>query len=246
MPSVELVGRICLSFSAALILTAGIWHVYRGSSTHYHRLTLMSALVGSIGLAFLVSGSSGSLYGDWEGACSSVVIGLEWAVVFLPGRSKRSALAASIVSALLVAGCWLPTAPDLPRALQGAWFISAQIMTAIGVGFWLYAACLALQSDGGPLQRIQSWAFLFQTVGALTLAIGAHQVWGQALSGDPVECWWLFAVVLSALAVWGWRQRGWDVRLTAALALAPALLAWFGSWFIIRALHLASLYVAGS
>lgn len=246
MSSAELLGRSSLSLTVALLLVSGALHSHPKLGAYCRWLLLTAALIGSAGLGFQITANLGSIYGRWDRATTAVGISLVWALVLWPSRSKRPAVAASILAALLLIGCWLPATPGWPRAIQGGWFWLAQTTTALGVSVWLYSACLALEPDQAPLKPILNWALLLQVAGVLGLAIGAQRAWGRALSWDPVECWWLFAVAMSALALWGWRQRNWRNPLVVLLGLVPALLGWFGSWFIIQALHLASLYMAGS
>ena len=246
MSSAELLGRCSLSLVAVLVVVSGALHSHFKLGAYSRWLLLTAALIGSAGLGLQITANLASIYGRWDKATAAVGISLVWTLVVWPIRSQRSAAATSILAALLLIGCWLPATPGWPRILQGGWFWLAQTTTALGVSFWLYAACLLLEPDQAPLKPILNWALLLQVAGILTLAISAQRAWGRALSWDPVECWWLFAVAMSALALWGWRQRNWRNPLVVILGLVPALLAWFGSWLIIQALHLASLYMAGS
>ena len=246
MFSAEYLGRYSLSLAVVLMVVSRALHSHFKLGAYSRWLLLPAALIGSAGLGLQITANLASIYGRWDRATAAVGISLVWALVVWPSRVKRPATAASVLAALLMIGCWLPATPGGARVLFGGWFWLSQATTTLGVSLWLYAACLLLEPDQAPLKPILNWALLLQVAGILTLAIGAQRAWGRALSWDPVECWWLFAVAMSALALWGWRQRNWRNPLVVILGLVPALLAWFGSWLIIQALHLASLYMAGS
>ncbi|MHB1356016.1 MAG: hypothetical protein ACYCZF_08575 [Anaerolineae bacterium] len=246
MFSLEL-GVLCsLSLAAVIVLASGTLYSHPRFGAYCHWLRIASALIASAGLVWQAITDQSSLYGRWGGASAVVGFGLVWALCIWPNPNKRVTGAASVLAALLLIAGWLPAASGWPRVFLGGWFWLAQIATAMGVSFWCYAACMLIDPKQEPFKPIVNWALLLQIVGIFALAIGAQRTWGRALSWDPVECWWLFAAAMSALALCGGRQQNWRNRLVAPLGLVPALLGWFGSWFIIQALHLASLYLAGA
>jgi hypothetical protein len=244
MSNVELTGRICLSFAAGMVLLSGIAR-YHPKFVVFHRwMLLASALVGIIGLTvtFLLPGNS--FYGRIDGSMASSGIGVVCMHLLWPNPSRRSMIVANILAVVLISGCWIPTPLPWPYS-QGGWFWVAQIVASIGVSFWLYAACLLLESTQGTNKLLLYWAFLLQVVGLVSLTIGAHRVWGWVLGWDPVITWWLFAVFVNAFALWGWRKFNWDKLAVVIIGLVPTAFVWFGSWFIIRALNLVTLYASG-
>ena len=246
MFSADILSRGSLSLAAALVLVSIALHSHPKFGKYYRWLLLTTALIGSADLGLQITANQGSIYGRWDRATVLVGISLVWALLLWPSRLKRPATVASILAALLLIGCWLPATPGWPRAMQGIWFWLAQAVTTLGVSLWLYAACLLLDPDQALLKPILNWALLLQAAGVFVLVIGAQRAWGRALSWDPVECWWLLTVAMSALALWIWRQRKSSNILVVLLGLVPALLGWFGSWLIVQTLHMASLYMAGT
>jgi hypothetical protein len=245
MSSVDVLSRIGLSVATVLVPVYIISCGYSILRKFSRWILLISALLSTLSLVLQIISSRGVLYGRWDRATAIVGIGLIWCLFLWPSDSRRPLVAGGSLAALFLACSWLTTTPDEPLLFTGSWFWIAQAFTAFGASLWLYAGCHLFAPGESASKPSLNWALISQVAGIIGLGIGAQRAWGWAWSWDPVECWWLFAITMSALSLWGRYQRRWHYSWVVLLGLVPALTGWFGSWFIIQALNLASRYMTG-
>jgi cytochrome c-type biogenesis protein CcsB len=144
--------------------------------------------------------------------------------------------------------------PLIP-ALQSNWLTSHVVTCFLGYAFFALAFGLGVMyftrgraADGraarffptgevidGLIYTTSSLGFVFLTLGIVTGAVWAHVAWGRYWSWDPKETWSLitwcvYAIMLHARFVFGWRGR--RMAVLAVVGFAAAIFTYLGVNFL--------------
>jgi len=236
MPLCNAVANGLLSVSTALMAIRYLV----GSGRFWNKWLFLASTCSSIAALTSLLLSPISIYGSIGRSCALVGIGLIWSMGYLFFRGIAIQPALIGLTAAFAASSWLMGIdPNLPT-LFGFCPVLAQMLTCLGLCWWLCSAVQAFTDQ--PCPHLSTLAFMFEAAGSLVLAFNALVTWGQVFNWDPLESWWLFACLMAGIAVLG-ERHGWSPRVVALVGGLPAILTWFASWSIIQALHLSSIYL---
>ena len=134
--------------------------------------------------------------------------------------------------------------------IEGWVFGIAELLYALASGALLLAAvCSAIPGPShtpGPAEFSLPWGLSFWTGGLVFQSIAAQLAWGAYWSWDPVECWYLAAWLITAIAALvagSGHERARGAKWLLWVSALAVLAVWLGALPLVRWLGLASLYV---